>query len=141
MSQLKAFAVIVKARAHAIIAILSVVAAAYCVLGLSTLEHGSMIKPSNIIEDAYGYTNILFMAMGESVLSGNTRNPMPDEVVDLSLVSWANYIIMGWATSKAPVNCFAPPDAARKESHSYVYQSEILLLGSGQVTAALPQHS
>ena len=78
--------------------------------------------------------------MGESVLSGNTRNPMPDEVVDLSLVSWANYIIIRWATSKAPVNCSAPPDA-RKESHSYVYQSEILLLGSGKVTAELKQNS
>ena len=62
------------------------------------------------------------------------------EVVDLSLFSWANYNIIRLATSKAPVNCTATPDAL-KESHSYVFQSEILLLGSGKVTAALPQHS
>ena len=38
------------------------------------------------------------------------------------------------ATSKAPVNCATAPDALN-ESHSYVCQSEILLLGSGKVTA------
>ena len=53
------------------------------------------------------------------VLSVNTRNPMPVEVVDLSLVSRANYNIIRRATSRAPVNRAAAPDA-RKESHSYV---------------------
>jgi len=74
------------------------------------------------------------------VLSVNTRNPMPAEVVDWSLLAWVNYIIIRRATSKAPVNCAAAPDV-RKESHSYVCQSEILLLGSGKVTAELPQNS
>jgi len=66
---------------------------------------------------------------------------MPVEVkVDWSLLAWANYSISRRATSKAPVNYAAAPDA-RKESHSYFYQSEILLLGSGKVTAELPQNS
>ena len=68
------------------------------------------------------------------VLSVNTRDPMPVEVVDWSLLAWANYNIIKRATSKAPVTCAAAPDA-RKESHSYFCQSEILLLGSGKVTA------
>ena len=68
-TEAKSFAIIVNGKTRVIIAMLSVVAAAYCVLGLSTLEHGSSsiaIKPSIIIEDAYGYTDILFMTMGES---------------------------------------------------------------------------
>ena len=53
--------------------------------------------------------------------------------------SWVNYSIIRRFV-KAPVNCAATPDAL-KEPHSYVFQSEILLLGSDKVTAALPQNS
>ena len=62
------------------------------------------------------------------------------EVVTCHFFSWANYNIIRLATSKAPVNCAATPDAL-KEPHSYVFQSEILLLGSDKVTAELPQDS
>jgi len=54
--------------------------------------------------------------------------------------SWVNYNIIRCSASKAPVNCAATLDAL-KEPHSYVFQSEMLLLGSDEVTASLPQHS
>jgi len=54
--------------------------------------------------------------------------------------SGVSYNIIRRSASKAPVNCAATPDAL-KERHSYVFQSEILLLGSDKVTTALPQHS
>jgi len=65
------------------------------------------------------------------------------EIVDIyftTLIHGSTISIIRRSASKAPVNWAATPDA-QKEPHSYVFQSEILLLGSDKVTAVLSQHS
>ena len=75
------------------------------------------------------------------ILSINTLSPFCWNSWLSLFDSWVvNYSIIRRSASKAPVNCAATPDAL-KEPHSYFFQSEILLLCSDKVTAALPHHS